>query len=173
MTKELAARLKHGMQPFDGITLAVESISLVDLREHLALTVHELHKEFAHFELGQNQDWHLHDGIINEETPATWQEVLGWTESTDGVMRGWYAEDYCHRTVFPVSFDWVIRYSLDEEIFQLQGQPDPLKSVWDFSAKPELVERVFELVKGVGSCKHEITTSLTWFHAHGYTSDYF
>ncbi|MCE9560022.1 MAG: hypothetical protein K8R88_13875 [Armatimonadetes bacterium] len=176
MTPALAERLKHSQSPFDGITLAVENISLTDLRQHLALAAAELHREFNSLELEQNDDWHWHDGYTKAGTTASWSEVLGWTESEESLMTGWYSEDYVHRGVHPRDFQWYVRFCLDEELWPDRSgsrNVEELNLCWDISGQPELVQRIFNLIQHVGTYDHVIEASMSWFEKSGYTMDEF
>jgi hypothetical protein len=173
MTQQLALRLKNGLSPFDGKTLSMELVSIANIRHQLELAFKELYRVSSDLELVQNQDWHWHDGYINRAETVTWQEVLGWTESVEDVMRGWCAEDHCHRAVYPKTFEWVLRYSLDESIFPHIRQPDKSENYWDFSGDVLLVTRIAAILSEAGYPSDTVEDSVPWFEQNGNTSDYY
>ena len=139
MNSELDARWRNAVMPFNEDVLLIEEVedlSLEQLKSVLSLIVEDLQNHWKHAELAQVTDWHEHDGYLEAGTAINWGEIRDWLESTESLRAASPSEQYVNRGVFPLGFEWYLRFTIDdddpEELFcsvELTGSNDLLNRV--------------------------------------------
>jgi hypothetical protein len=110
MEPELEKRWRAGLPPFDGVTVHLPNdIPLLDLISPVAKVIEGLHEHSGTMPLIVFDDWHEHDGFVNESKPATWEELISLAVSEETLLRASTGESYVSRAYCPVDRGWLLR----------------------------------------------------------------
>jgi hypothetical protein len=139
MNSELDARWRNAVTPFNDDVLCLpddSDLSLSQMRKALSRIVKELESRSKQAALEALIDWHEHDGYMESGTSTNWGEVRDWLESDDSLKAVCPKEDFVHRGLYPLSFEWYLRFLYDEA----DGEP-PYCS-FDLSGPGDLLTRL-------------------------------
>src|SRR5262245_12375557 len=109
-------RWQSGLSPFDGdIPFTDDPISVQDLRNILAVIVPELQVDYTAQSLYTFDDWHQHDGYVNQRQPAEWSSLTEVTQSLDALIALRQGDTYVHRSYYPEDLSFLLRYDVFDE----------------------------------------------------------
>jgi hypothetical protein len=126
-------RYREGLSPFDGLRVALDDsqplsdcLPLPVLRQALIAVVRRLQQDRPDASLYTLQDWHEHDGFINQAHPTSWQEIGAKLVSDDALYDSRSQETYVSIATYPEDFSFYFRYHvLDED-----EEPDNYPGRW-------------------------------------------
>ncbi len=112
MNQELERRWQKSSAPFHGQTVAFASEGLTPLPALrlalLAVTAH-LQRQWPASVLFTLDDWHEHDGFINEARPTSWQELSLTLASDEALLTLSHGDFLVRRAFFPQTYDFYLR----------------------------------------------------------------
>ena len=112
MTSELERRWRDGSAPFNGKTVAFASDDLTPLpalRLALLALFPRLQQHRPNAALLTLDDWHEHDGFINEARPAAWQDLSAALASDEALLTLSQGDWDVRRAFFPPTYEFYLR----------------------------------------------------------------
>ena len=112
MNGELERRWRSGSVPFSGQTLAFaaeDMMPLPTLRLALLAVVPRLQQLWPQAALCMLDDWHEHDGFVNEAKPASWQDLSVALVSDKALLTLSQGDWDVRRAFFPQTYDFYLR----------------------------------------------------------------
>ncbi len=167
MTPELARAGCQGTPPFHGETCEVGGLSLDQLWHCYKAAVSHLTIASADAGYRSVQDWHLHDGLITASSELSAADWAAWLDSPQSLLKAWQAEDWCHRTVYPLDMAWCLRFRCWEAHAENKHSHD---FALDLSGDPTLVRQFADKVRELFRVDPQVKASSDWFIAAGHTA---
>jgi hypothetical protein len=113
VSPELQRRWKSGEAPFDGMVVATcDEPGLAVFLEILSFAVERLRQESR--DLSIIADWHEHDGFLTNPIRTTWSEFATRLSSPESLYQSRDSDDYVRIGLFPDSFEWLLRYNIED-----------------------------------------------------------
>jgi hypothetical protein len=138
-------RWQTALPPFDGECIVTgESVSVEELRAILGVVVPELETGHAGQALYTFDDWHQHDGYINQRRVTDWGALAAVIRSADALIASRHGDDYVHRSFYPEDLSFLLRYDVSDESSDYAASA--FSATFDLSAPPATIARVVSLV---------------------------
>ena len=106
-------------------------MQLAALREVLAAIIAILHAHFPEAELLKFNDWHEHDGFVNQSNSSSWDEVRALLSSDEALIVGAFTnETYVRKAFYFSGCEFLLRIYI----------PDDWPNSYDRRNDPELLQ---------------------------------
>jgi len=157
MNGALEQRWRDGSAPFSGQTLAFASEDLTPLptlRLALLAVVSRLQELWPEAALCTLDDWHEHDGFINEAKPTSWQYLFPALASKQTLLALSHGDFDVRRAFFPSTYDFYLRVYIPEDYDN--GYPER-RGDFDVTCAPGLAAELADLAasaSGLSVARH-------------------
>ncbi len=145
MNEALEQRWHDGSAPFNGQTVAFASADLMPLpalRLALLAIVPRLRQRWPEAALCTLDDWHEHDGFVNEAKPASWHDISAALASNEALLTLGCGDFDVRRAFFPPTCDFYLRVYV---LAEYDNDYPERRGDFDVTCAPELAVELAEL----------------------------